>query len=138
MTTMILDDLADYLSSGGLGTEGTDLFAGYMPETPDACLVLYETGGQAPVHAMNPLAGQAVVEMPRVQVVCRSTAYDYATARTKAHSAFKLLDGLPARTSNGTDYLWGTALQSPFTLGRDDAGRVSIACNYEVVKRLSP
>ena len=134
---MILDDVCDYLSSGGIGTVGTDLFKGFAPDSPNACTIVYETGGQAPVHAMNPAAGAAVVEMPRVQVVCRATAYDYSTARSKAHSVFKLLDGLPTRSINSIDYLWGAAVQSPFLMGRDKSGRVLIACNYDIVKRLS-
>jgi hypothetical protein len=134
---MLLDDITDYLSSGGLGTPGTDLFGGFAPEKPDVAVVVYETGGTAPVHAMDARAGQAVVENPRIQVVCRATQYDYATARTKADQAFKLLDGLPRRSINGVEYLWGEAVQSPFLMGRDESGRVLIACNYQIVKRLS-
>lgn len=134
----LLDDIADYLSSGGIGTVGTNLFKGFAPDTPNALTVIYETGGQAPVHAMNASAGQAVVEMPRIQVVCRATAYDYSTARSTAHSVFKLLDGLPARSINSVAYKWGAAIQSPFLMGRDEAGRVLIACNYDVVKEMSP
>jgi hypothetical protein len=134
---MILDDITDYLSSGGVGTVGTNLFKGFLPESPDAATVVYETGGSAPVHAMNPLAGQAVVELPSVQVVCRDVAYEYATARATAHSVFKLLSGLPTRSINGTAYKWGAARQSPFLMGRDEAGRVLIACNYDIVKEVS-
>lgn len=139
---MILDDLVDYLSSGGIGTPGTTMFRGFLPDSPDEALALYETGGQAPVHAMTPGptvggAGVAVIEQPRVQVVCRAPSYDYDTARATAHSVFKLLDGMPARTINTTEYLWAAAVQSPFLMGRDQAGRVLIATNYDVAKRVS-
>ena len=134
---MLIDDVLDYLSSGGVGNPGTTLFGGFMPDMPDVATAVYETGGLASVHAMNPVAGAAVVEMPRVQVVCRASGYDYATARATAHSAFKLLDGLPTRSINGTKYLWASAVQSPFLMGRDQAGRVQVACNYDIVKELS-
>lgn len=131
---MLLDDLADYLSSGGIASP---IYKGVMPEGTDAAVAIYETGGTAPVHAMNPAAGMAVVERPSVQVVCRAAADDYEAARTKAHAIFKLLDGLPTRSINGVEYKWGSARQSPFLFGRDEAGRVLIACNYDIVKELS-
>lgn len=136
---MLLDDVGDYLSSGGLGTVGTDIFKGWMPDAPPAAIAIYETGGRAPDHSMASTAGAAVaVEWPRVQVVCRADSFDYDAARTKAHSVFKLLDGLPPRAINGVSYLWGAAVQSPFLLDRDADGRVSIACNYDIAKRQSP
>lgn len=134
---MLLDDVADYLSSGGIGTVGTDIFKGYMPDTPDGAVAVYETGGLGTVHAMNPSAGQAVLEQPRVQVVCRAAAGDYETARAKAHDVFLLMDGLPAREINATQYHWGQAVQSPFPMGRDESNRVLIACNFDVKKALS-
>lgn len=135
---MLLDDLADYMTSGGIGTQGTTLFKGYMPDAPDACTVIYETGGRSPVHTMNPNAGQSIVEMPRVQVVCRGPQNDYVTPRNKIKTAFALLDGLPQRTINGVEYKWGAAVQSPFPLGRDVNGRITVACNFDIVKAVTP
>lgn len=134
---MLAEDIVDYLSSGGLGTAGTDLFAGFLPDTPEVCGAVYETGGTSPVRAMSGLPGTAPFERPRIQVVFRATQYDYATARLKAHNAFMLLDGLPKRTINGTQYYWGEAVQSPFVMNRDGNGLVKIACNFDIVKALS-
>lgn len=128
---MILDDLGDYLSTGGI--TGT-IYKGFMPNDPDDCVAIYETGGQAPVHAMNGSAGQAVLERPRVQIVCRSGEYDYSTARTKAQSVFVLMDGMPTRTLNGVAYKWAAAVHSPFLMGRDEHKRPLIACNFDVSK----
>lgn len=134
---MILDDIADYLSSGGIGTAGTDIFKGLFPsEAPDACVAIYEAGGMEPVKTMAAGPNTSVVERPHVEVVCRAGAFDYATARTKAHAVFKLLDGLPTRTINGTLYEWASAVQSPFPLGRDQNDRPRIACIYRVVKQV--
>lgn len=134
---MLLDDLADYLSSGGLGAVGTGIFKGFMPAEPvqDAVIVVYETGGQEPIRAMGPTAGSTVVvERPSVQVVCRGAAGDYASPRATAQAVFQLLEGLPTRTINGVAYKFGSARQQPFGFGRDDAGRVLVACNYDIVK----
>ena len=39
---MLLAELTDYLSTNGVGTAGTDLFYGFMPDTPNAAVALYE------------------------------------------------------------------------------------------------
>ena len=137
---MVLDDIADYLTSqggSGVGTLGTDLFKGFMPDTPDIAVAIYETGGLEPERAMTSAAGQVVVERPRVQVVARAQAYDYQVARTRIHNAFVLLEGMAARSINGTAYKYGSAVQSPFPMGRDSDGRVLICCNFDIVKALS-
>jgi hypothetical protein len=131
---VLIDDLSDYLSSGGI--TGT-IYKGFLPPTPDTAIAIYETGGVAPIRAMGNVAGRAVVERPRIQVVCRAGQYDYQAARLKAQDVFALLDGMPARTVNGVSYLDSAAVQSPFLMGRDESGRPKIACNYDVVKRLS-
>ena len=135
---MLLNDLGDYLSSGGVGTLGTDLFLGNMPASPDNAVAVYETGGRGTVHAMNPSAGLAKIAYPHVQVVVRGGTNSYETARAVAQKAFLLLDGLPTRTINATSYLWGVAIQGePFLMGRDEQHRPIIAANYEIVKRIS-
>lgn len=136
MGALLLNDMLDYLTSGSVGlTSGTNLFGGFMPETPNFAVAVYESGGLGPLYAMNAGPGTAAVERPRVQVVARST--DYRKARQAMHNVFQLLDMLPRRTINGTQYHWGSAVQSPFLFGRDDAERVMIACNFDIVKDLS-
>ena len=112
---MFLDDISDFLSTSGVTTT---IRKGVMPETPDACVALYETGGIAPVHAMKATAGR-VVRRPAVQVVCRATVDEYDTARTTAETIFCILDGMPTRTLNVTEYKLAAARQEPFLLNRD-------------------
>jgi hypothetical protein len=132
---MFLNDMADYLTSAGAFVQATDLFVGSIPPAPDTAVTLYETGGQAPVHAFNASPGQAKVEQPRMQVVSRAASY--ATARANAQKAFLLLDGLPTRTINGVSYFWGAAVQSPFLMGRDEQNRPMVAFNVDVFKTMS-
>lgn len=135
---MVLDDLADLLSSGGLGTVGASIYKGYTPEAGDTpVLTLYEYAGGQPVRAMGPNAGEDPAEAVAVQVVVRAGQWDYEAARDLAHQAWKQLEGLPERTINGVRYLYGSARQSPFLMGRDPQGRVLIACNYDVLKEVS-
>lgn len=130
----LLEEIGDYLSTGGVGTVGTDLFLGYLPEAPDAVVAVYETGGLPPVRAMRSAPGQPVVVRPRVQVLARAAEHDYAAARSKVGRAYDLLEGLGDRTLGGVRYLWVGAVQEPFLMGRDSQGRVMLACNFDVVK----
>ena len=134
---MLLNEVGTYLQANAIGTLGTDLFLGFMPEKPDACVALYETGGLEPYRAMRGSPGSPVAERPRIQIVCRNTQYEYAAAREKARAINVLLDQLGETTLSGTRYLWVAAAQSPFLMGRDDARRVLIAVNFDVVKELS-
>ncbi len=134
---MILDDIADYLSSGGIGSVGTDIFKGYLPDTPDVVTVVFETEGLGAYHTMNADPGRAVAERPAVRVVCRSEMGGYESARTMARSVFRLLEGLPTRDINGVDYKWGAARRSPYLFGRDKGGRAMLACEFDIVRELS-
>lgn len=136
---MILDDLGDYLSSGGIGTVGSTgnygIFLGSLPAWPEKAVAIYETGGFSSIHAMSTGPGAAVVERPRVQVVVRAPSY--STGRQKAQDVYRRMDGLRERTINGVRYLWAASVQSPFLMGRDENDRPLIACNYDVMKVLS-
>ena len=136
---MILDELAAYLATTGVGysTVGTDIFKGFLPDTPDSCLSVYEYAGLPSQKAMQLGAGQAVVERPRVQITCRGTARDYSTPRSNAKTVWQRLDGLGAQDMSAITYLFVEALGSPFELMRDENERVVIACNYQVQKRAS-
>ena len=133
----MLDEIGTYLAANGIGTVGTNLFKGFMPDLPDAVVVLYETGGLAPYRAMRSAPGQPVATRPRLQVVCRNTQYEYAVARAKAQAVYVLLEGFGDQTLSGTRYLWIAAVQEPFMMGRDVTGRVQVAQNFDVVKEIS-
>ena len=132
---MTLDDLSDFLSTGGLGlTTGTNLFLGTLPDSPDRSAAIYETGGFFPVHAMSASAGNAVVERPRVQIVTRATTYQ--GARQLMHNIFQRLDGVNNQTLGSTRYLSILAVSSPAAMGTDASGRARIVQNFDVVKKL--
>lgn len=127
----VLDDLADVISSGGVGVTGVTLFKGTMPSTPDAVVALYETGGPAPVHAMAKGPGTALVERPHVQILARDFRPD--SAKKTLQDATRLLDALN-RTINGVTYLSVFAMQSPFFLDLDETLRYRYAVNFEVYR----
>ncbi|HXK30834.1 MAG TPA: minor capsid protein [Candidatus Binatia bacterium] len=132
---MILDDLGDYLSTGGLGlTSGTNLFLGTWPDAPDTACAIYETGGFFPIHTMSASAGNAAVERPRVQITTR--AVKYQTARQLMHNVFQRLDGVSNQTIGSTRYLSIVAVSSPAAMGTDASGRARFVVNMDIIKKL--
>lgn len=127
---MLLDDIGDYLSSGGIGTLGVNLFLSMLPDAPDSCVAVFETGGLPSIHTMN--GTTPIAEYPSVQVICR--AKNYTTARILARDVDFLLNGLRNRTINGVQYKWVQHQQSPFFIMRDENNREEIGCNYNIIR----
>jgi hypothetical protein len=136
----LLDDLASYLQTAGVGTVGSSIFKGLLPlddpytPVPDLVVALIETPGFAPFHVHDAAAPD--FEQPTVQVLARGEPLDYAGARAKAQEAFVALDGLHNQTLGSTTYLWVTAMQSPFYLHSDELLRPIIAFNLRCAKAL--
>jgi hypothetical protein len=124
----VLDQIATFLATAGLGTVGADLFKGKLPNDPNACGALYEYGGLPPEGQFG--ATSFKHESPSVQVVFRGEPHDYEGPRAKAETAYRALTAVETQSLSGTFYNWIHALQSPFFLQRDDAERVVIACNF--------
>lgn len=143
---MLLDDVLTYLDAQSTalkklaGSTG-NLTKAFMPDgapAPDTLVALYETGGVAPQHVMSTGGITRLFENPRLQAVSRSTSYE--TARDNAETVFTILDGLASTnlpTSTGTVYVDVTAIQSPFSIGRDGNGRYLVSVNFDVRKELS-
>lgn len=49
---MILDDISTYLATNGVGTEGTDLFIGELPNTQEDCVAIIAAPSPAPNPAI--------------------------------------------------------------------------------------
>lgn len=76
---MIISDLAQYLEDQGVGTQGTDIFVGYLPDEVNTGLCVIDTGGtpqdpdlphrtktfQVFIRGANYTDGQALVDSVR-------------------------------------------------------------------------
>ncbi len=135
----LLNEIAAKLAALGLGTVGTSIHIGMMPETPDVCCAVYEYGGQPPEFGFG-TAGISY-ESPAVQVVFRGLPGDYATPRASAATAYNGLASVEATTltGGGTSAFYHTVhpQQAPFSLGPDANQRVRIAFNCIAEKELS-
>jgi hypothetical protein len=121
----VLTEISAYLKGQGIGTPGTDIFLGLMPDQPDNCIALFEYAGSPPDLHWNG-------EYPGLQVRVRGTSY--AAARTKIEQIRDLLHGLHDKKLSGTRYLLIKARGSPEVLKRDNNNRVELFVNFEIIK----
>ena len=121
----MLTEIGAYLATQNVGTVGTDIFLGLMPDQPDNCIALFEYAGSPPDLHWNG-------EYPGLQVRVRNKSY--AAARTKIGEAMTALHGLHEQTLSGTRYLLIKARGSPEILKRDNNNRVELFVNFEIIK----
>lgn len=121
----MLSDISTYLKNQGVGTPGTDIFLGLMPNQPDNCIALFEYAGSPPDLHWNG-------EYPGLQVRVRNKSY--AAARAKIGEVAKKLHGLHEQTLSGTRYLLIKAHGAPEVLKRDNNNRVEMFVNFEIIK----
>jgi hypothetical protein len=121
----VLTEIGAYLATKNVGTVGTDIFLGLMPDQPDNCVSLFEYAGSPPdLHWPG--------EYPGLQVRVRST--NYPGGRTKIGEIVDLLHGLHEQELSGTRYLLIRARGSPEVLKRDGSNRVEFFVNFEIIK----
>jgi len=142
----VLTEISAYLATQDIGTVGTDIFLGLMPDKPDSCVALFEYAGSPPdLHWDG--------EYPGLQVRVRGTGY--AAARAKIGDVMDALHGLhekvlpgevdakgdnddngepPEPPASGTRYLLIKARGSPEVLKRDASDRVEFVINFEIIK----
>ena len=125
----VLDAVGDYLQAQGVGTLGSDLFLAVMPESPDACVCVYETTGYSPEETMG--AGAFAVDRPGLQVICRAGLGDYPAARDKAVTVRGLLAGIVEQTLSGVHVLRVSASGSMQPMGEDQNGRPMVSVNFD-------
>ena len=121
---MLLDDIADYLETQGIGTVGVDIFKGEMSDEPSNCVAIERYAGKPP--------DTLGYEYPGLQVRVRNTSRPDAEAKIK--SIESLLHCLSNITLNGTRYLSLFAQQGPVPLGRDESNRIDLVQNYIITK----
>jgi hypothetical protein len=129
----VLNEIAAQLETLSLGTVGTSIHIGRMPETNASssgtpmCAV-YEYPG-IPSDLGFGVAG-VQHEYPGVQVVFRGWPNDYATPRAKAATCHQSLPATQGTTLSGTKYLTINPTGSPVVIKRDAEERVYIGVSF--------
>jgi hypothetical protein len=126
----ILDALGTYLQVQGQGTLATNIFLARAPDTPDACVTLYESAGGGPDHTFG--AGVYAIDHQRIRVVCRAARNDYPAARDKAVAVRAVLGAIRDTTLSSVKILTMLATSEVYPLSRDGDDRALIGCDYTV------
>lgn len=133
----LLTELAAYTAAQVSGlTAGTNLFRGFMPQSPDVCVAIYEYPGGPPVLGLGAANGISL-ENPSAQWVVRGEPEDYDTPRATAELIWLAVSQIQCSILSGTQYYLPQPLQSPFKLKQDDNKRVYIAFNASIEKEPS-
>jgi hypothetical protein len=125
---MMLSDIAEYLEDGAIGTVGTSIFIGHMPETPAACIAVYEYAGSEPLRTHD----GTTIPRPGLQVVARGGVNgEFSTVRAVLQAVEDRIGNLANVTIEGTFYRRIRASQSIAPLGRKNL-MFRLAQNYYV------
>jgi len=119
----LIDDVAAYLATKSVGTVGTDLFKGFLPDTPANCVAIFEYAGFPPEIPNQ-------IYYPGLQVRVRNTSY--STGRAKLKSIEDELHGLVNTTLTSTIYLWFFAEGVNYLGWKNEM--VEFTENYQVAK----
>ena len=124
------EDIKDMLESSAYGVDGlafgTNVFIGTMPDTPDLCVGLYDTGGYPPDEA------QSGTYYPTLQIRVRGGAY--RAAYLVAQSIRNSLHQITNETYNSTRYIYIFASGDVLYIGKDDKDRPLFSINFRVAK----
>jgi len=129
----ILEAVGDYLQTNGYGTQGTDIFLAVLPESPDACIAIYEAGGNAPEFTMG--SDPWAIDRPVIQVICRAGRGDYPTARNQAEAIRALLGAVTNTTISTIPILRIQSQGSVIPMGEDENLRPMVSANFECMVR---
>lgn len=120
--------IADYLQSQNLGTKGTNLFIGVLPETNSMVTVLNEFNGD--IIETNKV-GIALYQ-PSLQVRVRGMAEDYATPKNRIAAIQTALAALPDASYTGVRILRVRPQGTILALGQDNNMRYEFSANFQV------
>ena len=129
----ILESIGDYLVTNSLGTLGTNLFLGTLPESPDVCTAVYENSGTPPAFTMG--TGGIAIDYPMLQVICRAGKDDYPTARDAVEAIRNLLASVTDVTISNVQILRIEPMGSVNPLGVDPKQRPLLSVNFRCLVR---
>lgn len=106
-------------------TFNTDLYYAEMPDSPDACVCIYDSGGMPP----DP---HQTYERPTVQVRIRGTKNGYDAAHLRGQAIRDLLNGSYEETWNAARYIGIWATTDVMFIYFDDNSRPVFSVNFRI------
>jgi hypothetical protein len=128
-------ELAEYLEDGGIGTVGSTIFVGMLPDNIDSCIGVFPMGGLEPIKAFSNGATRHVMDVGIAHIQVRNTSY--STGRSKISAIKALLDAVVETTIEAVVYHSIDAVSSEPATFRDEKNRVHFTQKFKVVKERS-
>jgi len=129
----LLDDIGAYLVTQSIGTLGSDLFLGWLPDTPDTCVAVIEGIGDEALETLGSTSSTNM-EQPALQIICRGAPDDYNTPRIKAEAVKAALQDVANQVLTSTLYYRIRMRHPPWPMGKDENKRFMLSTNYDVIK----
>lgn len=120
----MLDDLANYCASNGLGTIGVNIFELYLPDQANNAIMIKETGG--PI--LDPSSKYLPFKTPTFQVITRNSSETVGIAQ--ALVVRNLFHRLVNTTIGSTYFYYILMVQEPQGIGMDNNGRYEWSQNF--------
>lgn len=121
---MVISDIAQYLEDQGIGTQGEDIFIGYIPDDVETGLCLIDTGGVTPD-----------VDLPTrdktIQVFVRGATY--TAGQGLIDSVRGVLHQLTNTAIGGYYFYYILALSDGGHIGRNDRGLDEFSINFNTL-----
>ncbi len=125
-----IDDIAAYLEAQAIGTVGTDIFKGQLPDEPglDNVIAVFERGGTAPSMDIP-------TKSPSFQVIVRNK--DYAAGRDKLEAVRTALHRQynVQLVTSGVYFYRIVATSEGGSIGRDAGNRDEFSINFSTLTR---
>lgn len=124
----LISDIASYLEENEVGTVGTTIFKGYLPEKDGTTIAVMNTGGLAPDIYLP-------TKEPTFQVFIRSASYETGLAILDSVRDLLHQQNNIQLVSNGIYFYFIFAISEGGHLGRDEAGRDLFSMNFRARTR---
>jgi len=120
--------LAAYLEAQSLGTRGTNLFIGSLPDVDGLGIVLTQYGGEVIETQSTGIA----INQPSLQVRVHGDAEDYNTPLVRITAIQTALTTISNQTLSGIYFLRVRPITSIIALGQGENLDYEFTCNFEV------
>lgn len=120
--------LAIYLEAESLGTRGTNLFIGALPDVDDLGIVLTQYSGDV----IETQAAGIAINQPSLQVRVHGASEDYETPLARIKDIQEKLTLISNQTLSGIYFLRVRPISSILALGQGDNLDYEFSCNFEV------
>jgi hypothetical protein len=120
--------LAAYLEAQSLGTRGTNLFIGSLPDVDGLGIVLTQYGGEVIETQSTGIA----INQPSLQVRVHGNVEDYNTPLVRITAIQTALTTISNQTLSGIYFLRVRPITSIIALGQGENLDYEFTCNFEV------